>query len=266
LLRKVDLAAGKVTTVAGTGARGGARFGGEKSKSAPRETPLASPWALSQQGDNLYIAMAGTHQIWKMPLDESSIGAFAGNGREDIVDGPLLPNTPYELGFASFAQPSGLSSEGSRLFIADSEGSTIRAMPFDPNGNVETLVGLTGTLFDFGDVDGQGRDVRLQHALDVAWWGRGKLYLADTYNNKIKVINVVEKTCQTIAGSGTEGSQDAGEGGQATFNEPGGISAGREKLYVADTNNHTIRMVELTAPYRVSTLELKELSPPRAGR
>ena len=156
--------------------------------------------------------------------------------------------------FASFAQPSGLTSDGKRLFVADSEGSTVRSVPFDPNGNVETLVGLTGTLFDFGDVDGTGRDVRLQHPLGVAW-ADGKLYVADTYNNKIKVIDVDERTCRTIAGTGKPGNADADEGGKATFNEPGGISAAGGKLYVADTNNHAIRVVELAAPYRVTTLE-----------
>jgi hypothetical protein len=109
----------------------------------------------------VYIANAGSHQIWKMALsrkrlDRKRIGPYAGNGREDIVDGPLLPPMPYETGYASFAQPSGLTSDGERLFVADSEGSTVRAVPYDPAGNVETLVGLTGTLFDFGDVDGTG--------------------------------------------------------------------------------------------------------------
>ena len=51
--------------------------------------------------------MAGPHQIWKMPLDEREIGPYAGNGREDIVDGPLLPRVPYDARYSSFAQPSG---------------------------------------------------------------------------------------------------------------------------------------------------------------
>jgi thiol-disulfide isomerase/thioredoxin len=261
LLRKIDLTAKQVATVAGNGEKGGALFGDIAGKIPPREGALASPWALWHHGDDLFIAMAGPHQIWRMPLDESSIGAFAGNGREDIVDGPLLPTVPYQIGFASFAQPSGLASDGTQLFIADSEGSTVRAMPFDPNGQVRTLVGLTGTLFDFGDVDGKGRDVRLQHALGVAWWD-GKLYVADTYNNKIKVIDVGERTCRTIAGTGAAGKQDADEGAEATFNEPGGISAAGGKLYVADTNNHAIRIVELTAPYRVSNVNIQKLSSP----
>ena len=270
LLRKADLASRRVTTVAGTGEKGSAwpefgavgenpKQGGAAGRGSLKSTALSSPWALWQQGSDLYIAMAGMHQIWKMPLDESKIGAYAGNGREDIVDGALLPGTPYDPRFASFAQPSGLSSDGKRLFVADSEGSTVRSVPFDPNGKVETLVGLTGTLFDFGDTDGSGRDVRLQHPLDVAW-ADGKLYVADTYNNKIKVIDVERRTCRTLAGTGKPGNADGEKGAAAAFNEPAGISAAGGKLYVADTNSHLIRVVDLAGTNGVTTLKIEGLA------
>ncbi|HEX2474836.1 MAG TPA: NHL domain-containing thioredoxin family protein, partial [Lacipirellulaceae bacterium] len=267
LLRKVDLAAKQVTTIAGTGEKGNGWPGWNEDRSGrfvgpPKTTQLASPWALWPHGSDLYIAMAGPHQIWKMPLDEGEIGPYAGNGREDIADGPLLPNIPYDGSYSSFAQPSGLTSDGTRLFVADSEGSTIRSVPFDPAGGVETLVGLTGTLFDFGDVDGVGREVRLQHALGVAWWDV-RLYVADTYNNKIKVIDVDERSCRTVAGSGAAGRNDAADGVKATFNEPAGLSAAGGKLYVADTNNHAIRIMELAAPYRVTTLAIEGLEAPK---
>jgi DNA-binding beta-propeller fold protein YncE len=273
LLRKADLASRRVTTVAGTGEKGSAwpdfravaespKQGAAAKRGALKTTALASPWALWQHGTDLYIAMAGMHQIWKMPLDESKIEAYAGNGREDIADGPLLPGTPYDPRFSSFAQPSGLSSDGKRLFVADSEGSTVRSVPFDPNGKVETLVGVTGTLFDFGDVDGSGRDVRLQHALDVAW-ADGKLYVTDTYNNKIKVIDVEQRTCRTLAGTGKAGNADGEKGRAATFNEPAGISAANGKLYVADTNSHLVRVVDLSGTNRVTTLKIVGLNPPR---
>jgi thiol-disulfide isomerase/thioredoxin len=262
LLRKVNLQAQQVTTIAGTGEKGGALFGGARVQSRPRETPLASPWSLWVSGDRLYIAMAGPHQLWWMPLDESTIELFAGNGREDIADGPLVPSEPYKPGAASFAQPSELTSDGTNLFVADSEGSTVRSVPLSGKGKVRTLVGLTGTLFEFGDVDGRGREVRMQHPLGVAW-SEGKLYVADTYNNKIKAIDVKRRMCHTIAGNGKPGRQDAAEGGDAEFNEPGGIWAADGKLFVADTNNHAIRVVELAAPHRVTTLELQGLTAPR---
>ncbi|MEX2169530.1 MAG: thioredoxin-like domain-containing protein [Pirellulales bacterium] len=259
LLREVDLTNGSVTTIAGTGqqARG---FAGLDPTAAPTNTSLASPWALWIHEGQLYVAMAGTHQIWIMPLDKSSISPYAGNGREDVVDGRLLPRTPYRLGFSSFAQPSGLASDGERLFVADSEGSTIRAVPFDRKGKVETLVGLTNTLFDFGDVDGVGDDVRLQHALGVAWHGEN-LYVADTYNNKIKVLDVEERSCKTFAGNGESGHADAESPLAATFDEPAGLTAAAGKLYVADTNNHLIRVIDLEHGNRVSTLAIEGLAP-----
>ena len=214
LLRKVDLAAKQVTTVAGTGEKGSAwpAFG-ERSRSLnrcgakPRRHERRRWPARGRCGITATICTSrwpGRIRFGRCRSMRATIGPYAGNGREDIVDGPLLPSVPYDADYASFAQPSGLTSDGKRLFVADSEGSTIRAVPFDPNGKVETLVGLTGTLFDFGDVDGNGRDVRLQHPLGVAWWD-GKLYVADTYNNKIKVIDVEQRTCHTIAGSGKAG-------------------------------------------------------------
>ena len=264
LLRKVSLAVHTVTTIAGTGEQGSGWPRGKDQRrfvGMPKSTPLNSPWALWVHGSDLYIAMAGSHQIWRMPRDEREIGPFAGNGREDIVDGPLLPSEPFAMGIASFAQPSGLASDGKSLFVADSEGSAIRALPFDAAGRVETLFGVPGSLFDFGDVDGDRRTTRLQHPLGIVHDGR-KLYLADTYNNKIKVADLATGTCRSLAGTGMVGRVDAEDGLRASFNEPGGISVAAGKLFVSDTNNHAIRVIDLTRNNQVSTLSLEGLALP----
>jgi thiol-disulfide isomerase/thioredoxin len=275
LLRKVDLAEKQVTTIAGTGeqARGWGgldenrlhhgrlplHFGGK-----PKVTALNSPWDLLIDDRVLYIAMAGPHQIWKMPLSGLEIGPYAGNGREDIVDGPLLPRRPYDEGFSSFAQPSGLASDGKQLYVADSEGSSIRVVPLAvaPGALVKTLLGTAhldfNRLFDFGDVDGEGFSVRLQHPLGLAFY-EGKLYIADTYNNKVKVVDVITTKCQTLAGTGQAGKDDA----PAMFHEPAGLSAAAGRLYVADTNNHAIRTIALNDGNRVATLEISGLQPPK---
>ncbi len=99
--------------------------------------------------------------------------------------------------------------------------------------------------------------------LGVAWSG-GKLYVADTYNNKIKVIDIDQHTCQTVAGTGKSGNADADNGAAATFSEPGGFSAAAGRLFVADTNNHLIRVVDLTAPFSVTTLQIHGLTAPSA--
>jgi sugar lactone lactonase YvrE len=271
LLRKIDLAAKSVTTIAGTGAQGrnawpglpdDAPLGGfnlqlpERFVGPPKTTAINSPWALYIHGADLYIAMAGPHQIWKMPLDESEIGPYAGNGREDIADGRLLPRAPYQRGSSSFAQPSGLTGDKNWLYVADSEGSAIRAVPFDPSKEVETIIGTLGSLFTFGDVDGGADEARLQHALGVVHHD-GLLYIADTYNNKIKVVDLKARTSRGFAGTGKPGKSDS----PAAFDEPAGISYAAGKLYVADTNNHLIRTVDL-ATREVKTLTITGLGPP----
>ncbi len=268
LIRKVDLESKRVTTVAGLGSQ--ARRAPPMGRLAnPLKTALNSPWALWIHGRDLYIAMAGTHQIWKMRLDRPGIALYAGNGREDIVDGPLIPRQLYQTGFCSLAQPSGLASDGRWLYVADSEGSSIRAVPLDPRGKVKTVVGTAhlpaARLFTFGDVDGQGRQVRLQHPLGVVYY-QGKLYVADTYNNKIKVIDPADGTTRTVAGTGKQGRSDD----TATFDEPAGITAAAGRLFVADTNNHSIRVIELghgsagVVGGKVSTLSIPGLVPPEA--
>jgi sugar lactone lactonase YvrE len=262
LIRKVDLTKKQVTTIAGTGhqSRQEPTF---REAEKPRKTALNSPWALYIHGKDLYIAMAGAHQIWKMNLDETAIGVYAGNGAEDIVDGPLAPRRTYEPGFASFAQPSGLASDGAWLYVADAEGSSIRAVPFDHNKKVRTVVGTAhlpdARLFTFGDVDGPAPQVKLQHALGIVYY-EDKLYIADTYNNKIKVIDPVSGDTNTLAGTG---AADYAENPPA-FNNPSGLSEAGGKLFVADTNNHCIRVLDLNNSNVVSTVDIAGLKPPES--
>ena len=259
-IRRVDLAARKVSTVAGTGQQGRERAAAGR-RADPLRTALSSPWDLLLHGDDLFIAMAGSHQIWKMPRNGSSIGPCAGNGQEDVVDGPLLPRQPLESGYASFAQPSGLASDGKWLYVADSEGSSIRAVPLSLRGDVRTVAGTSqlpaARLFTFGDVDGPGAQARFQHPLGLAFHG-GRIYVADTYNHKIRVVDPADGTTRTLTGAGRPGHSDQ----PAAFFEPAGLSVAAGKLFVADTNNHLIRAIDLKT-LQVSTLAIAGLKPPQ---
>ncbi|MDG2381061.1 MAG: thioredoxin-like domain-containing protein [Pirellulaceae bacterium] len=269
LIRHVDLTQKTVRTIAGMGIQGRNAWPGwtgdpnQKPESgrwvgAPLETALNSPWALWIHDHHLMIAMAGSHQLWRMPLKGDTIGPYAGNGREDIVDGPRLPVTPYGLNASSFAQPSGLASDGRRLFVADSEGSAIRVLPFDPTRPVSTLIGPSqlpaNRLFEFGDIDGKLSSGKLQHAIGIAY-GDQKLFVADTYNNKVKVIDLSEATISTL-------TNPADNDQPFLFNEPAGLSFAAGKLYVADTNNHRIRVLNLLEPSQIQDLKISGLSPP----
>ena len=119
-------------------------------------------------------------------------------------------------------------------------------------GKVRTIVGEG--LFEFGDVDGVGPKVRLQHALGVAYHA-GKLYVADTYNSKIKLIDPVTRELRNLPGRPTGLAQ--GQDVQRT----GGLSFAGDKLFVADTNNHRIQVVDL-ATKAVSTLQLQGVEAP----
>jgi thiol-disulfide isomerase/thioredoxin len=251
LLRALDLKKKTVKTIAGTGQQGEDRRNG----GAALKVGLNSPWDILLQGDKLYIAQAGFHQIWTLDLEKDQLVLFAGSGREDILDGPLVAaDNGFRIRASSFAQPSGLTSDGKFLYVADSEVSGVRAIPLDGKSEVKTLVGVG--LFEFGDDDGVGDKVRLQHALGVAFRD-GKIYVADTYNSKIKVLDPKDRSCETFLGGETDGWL-----GGPTFFEPGGLSFAGDKLYVADTNAHRIRVVDLKTK-AVKTLALSGVEAPK---
>jgi thiol-disulfide isomerase/thioredoxin len=227
LIRRIQFDRKQVTTIAGTGKQAAFRAGGGPALA----TALSSPWDLVFIGDKLFIAMAGNHQIWLWNPASATIAPFAGSGREDIIDGPLHS--------AALAQPSGITTDGTRLFFADSEVSAVRAASINSSGQVSTIIGKG--LFEFGDQDGVGVDARLQHPLGV-FWRNGKLYLADSYNHKVKVVDPISRKVETFLGDGKPGSAD---GLQARFSEPGGLTAIKDNLYIADTNNHAIRLANL---------------------
>ncbi|HEX8173944.1 MAG TPA: thioredoxin-like domain-containing protein [Pyrinomonadaceae bacterium] len=243
LIRRVNLKSRVVETLAGTG-RQSHSF---EADGAAREVSLNSPWDLHLSGRTLYVAMAGPHQIWRLELDGMRVSVFAGSGREARMDGTLEES--------AFSQPSGITGDGSRLYVADSEANIIRVIDLS-KGSVETLAG--GDLFDFGDEDGAGDEVRLQHPLGVVAY-EGKVFIADTYNHKIKLLEPRARAVKTFAGTGRPGQADGARG--VSFYEPGGISIARGKLYVADTNNHAVRVVD-TKTRETSTLVIRGLQPP----
>jgi thiol-disulfide isomerase/thioredoxin len=242
LIRHVDLKSRSVDTIAGTGKQTHEHF----EVGPARAVALSSPWDLQLIGRVLYIAMAGPHQIWMLDLDKNEVSTFAGSGREARLDGPLLE--------AGFAQPSGMATDGQTLYVADSESNIIRAIDI-AGGSVKTLVG--GDLFEFGDVDGTGDDVRLQHPLGLLTYG-DKLLIADTYNHKIKELDPKQEKVTSLFGTGKPGQAD---GPTPSFYEPGGLALANGNLYVADTNNHAIRVIDLKTK-RATTLKLNGLTPP----
>lgn len=226
LLRAADMEARVVRTVAGTGAR---LVGGTRRPVPARSAELASPWALALVGRRLFVAMAGSHQLWVVDLAEETVAPFAGSGAESIDDGIL--------GGATLAQPSGLAVAGDRLYFVDAESSAVRWADLDVAFGERAVHTVVGTgLFDFGDRDGVGDDVRLQHPSAIVRRG-DRLLISDTYNHRVKAVDPLTRRVTTLAiAPEVEG-----------LNEPEGLAVAGDRLLVADTNRHRIVAMALAA-------------------
>ena len=213
-IRTIDLRDGSVRTLAGTGNQ-------MRTRADLKAGAMSSPWDVAFVGQVLYVAMAGTHQIWTVKASDGQSRVHSGVGGEDIRDGDHQS--------ALLAQSMGMTSMIGRIFFADAESGAIRWADADELGSVGTIVG-TG-LFDFGDVDGTADDVRLQHPQGIASHPDGRLLVADSYNDCIKLVNPETRSSTTWI---------------RELNEPGGIACNATHAYIADTNAHRIVVAELT--------------------
>jgi thiol-disulfide isomerase/thioredoxin len=254
-IRAVDLKEETVTTIAGDGKQSYARL----TKGVAKDTGLTSPWdivANPKAPHVLYIAMAGNHQLWRLDTKAGTISHWAGSGNENIGDGPVAT--------ADMAQPSGLATDGRNVFVADSEGSCVREINLSGREELRTVVGAHDTenvLFAFGDNDGPARGTkRLQHCLGVAFGG-GLLFIADTYNNKVKSYDPRDRTLKTLVGAHEAGDTD----NPPRLDEPGGVAVAGSTLYIADTNNHRICAFDLKT-HKMRTLSLDGVTAPAPPR
>jgi DNA-binding beta-propeller fold protein YncE len=222
-VRGIDLSSGAVRTIAGTGNQ-------LRTATDVRAGALSSPWDVCAVEDRLFIAMAGTHQIWSVQRDGAGLRPHSGNRHEALVDGPHLD--------AALAQPMGIVSDGRQLYFVDAESSAIRCANVDPAGRVETIVG-TG-LFDFGNRDGVGDHVLMQHQQGIALAEDGRLLVTDSYNDALKWVDPASKSATTWVRG---------------FNEPSGVAVTQKLAYVADTNAHRIATVD-RATGMIGTLEI----------
>uniref|UniRef100_A0A0D9Z6A9 Thioredoxin domain-containing protein n=1 Tax=Oryza glumipatula TaxID=40148 RepID=A0A0D9Z6A9_9ORYZ len=199
-----------------------------------KEEVLNSPWDVcyDPSKETLYIAMAGQHQIWKHNTLDGVTEVLSGDGYERNLNG------------SSSIRVVNLKSGGSRSLAGG-----------DPM--------IPENLFRFGDHDGTGSDVLLQHPLGVVYASDNQIYVADSYNHKIKRLDPVTRKVTTIAGTGRAGYKD-GPALSAQLSEPAGlVEVGDGRLLVADTNNSTIRYIVLNEKgAEVRTLDLIGVQPP----
>jgi sugar lactone lactonase YvrE len=241
-IRRVDMETGVVTTVAGTGSKGVGRHTIDDGWMDATATALRSPWALEPVGNELVVAMAGSHQLYRFAPDTGQLRVFSGNGLERLVDG--------DAEVTGYSQPSGLALglNGVALYVADTEASAIRVVTAE-TGASETLVGEG--LFEFGDRDGVGSAVRLQHPLDLEALPDGRVVLSDTYNDALKRLDPETLEVETWLLDVPDGP----------LNEPRGLSRDGSRLYIVDTNNHRLLVHDLDTEV-TEVVDLKGLRAP----
>lgn len=231
-LRKISLQDNQVTTLVGTGKQGPWRSSGGKGK----EAAISSPWDVAVKDNLVFIAMAGNHQIWTYDINADVVRPFAGNGQEDIVDANRMQ--------AQLAQPSGIFVYNEIIYFTDSETSSVREIDLKTD-HVRTIVGHG--LFAFGHKDGKTSESSFQHPLGLCATGN-KIFVADTYNSAIREIDNERDSVVTLVGKqGTSTMCRLDDPSCDTLGlyEPSDVELYQDKLYIADTNNHLIRVYDL---------------------
>lgn len=186
-LRRFDPATGAVETVAGTGRQW---WQGSPTSGPALEVDLSSPWDVAWWQGKVWIAMAGVHQLWTWDPESDTVAVAAGTTNEGLHDGPAAE--------AWFAQPSGLAATEDRLWIADSETSSLRYVEVSDGGyDIRTAVG--SGLFDFGHRDGDAAQALLQHPLGVTALPDGSVAVCDTYNHALRRYDPATGQVTTLA-------------------------------------------------------------------
>ncbi|MCU0292904.1 MAG: hypothetical protein MUF10_13080, partial [Thermoanaerobaculaceae bacterium] len=238
-IRRIVVATGEVTTLAGTAGSYGSVDG------AGAAARFTHPYGVAADGSgNVLVADSWNHTIRRIVVATGEVTTLAGTaGSSGDSDG-----TGEE---AQFGCPSGVAADGSGdVIVADTWNHTIRRIVVATRA-VTTLAGIAGFG---GSADGTGVVVRFKNPCGVAVDGGGNLFVADTANHTIRRIEVATGEVTTLAGTaGSSGSAD-GIGPAARFKNPYGVAAdGMGNVFVADTNNHTIRRI-VVATGEVTTL------------
>jgi sugar lactone lactonase YvrE len=228
LIRKIVIATGAVTTIAGTAGVAGSADG------TGAAATFNTPRGITTDGANLYVADSGNDTIRKMVIATSVVTTLAGT--------PLTPGFTDGTGAAAlFSNPIGITTDGFNLYLADYGNNTIRKIVI-ATAVVTTLAG--NAAVPAGSADGTGATA-LFNSPDAVTTDGTNLYVADNGNNTIRKIVTATGVVTTIAGaSGAPAGSADGTDGAARFNGPAGITTDGTNLYVADSNNSTIRKIQ----------------------
>lgn len=219
-LRGIVLATGEVRPLAGDGTQWMQGDGTAR---------LSSPWDVAWWQDRVWVAMAGIHQLWTFDPRTGSVAVVAGTTNEGLLDGPAAE--------AWFAQTSGLAPDGDRLWLADSETSSLRYVQAGPGAAYSVHTAVGSGLFDFGFRDGPAEQALFQHPLGVTVLPDGSVAVCDTYNEAVRRYDPTSGEVTTLA---------------TDLAEPSGAYVEEGHLVVVESGSHRLTRLPLGAAGRVT--------------
>jgi streptogramin lyase len=237
VIRKVDGRSGIMTTVAGNGTKGSSGDGGPGPQAQLREP---NDCCLDRRG-GLLIADVSDWRVRRLDLKTGIITTFAGTGKpKGAVDRTHIGDGG-PAGKAVLVGPRGVCVDGEgNTYICEREGNAVRRV--DTKGRISTCAG-TGKKSYGGDGQEAGQ-ATFNGPKGIRCDGHGNLYVVDTENHAIRKIDRKSQRVTTIAGGHRGADGDGGAAVKAGLDRPHGcISDGRGNLYIADSNNHRVRLV-----------------------
>ena len=224
-IKQIVIDNGTATILAGTGSSGSANGVGTLAS-------FNEPKGITTDGTNLYVADSFNHLIRQIGIDNRSVTTLAGSGSFGSANGVGTS--------AKFKRPYGITTDGTNLYVVDTNSHTIRKIGID-NRSVTTLAGTVGSS---GSANGVGTLASFYFPMGITTDGTN-LYVADKDNDLIRQIVISTKAVTTLAGGGSGVGTD-GTGTTASFNSPTGITTDGTNLYVADHDNHKIRKIVIS--------------------
>jgi sugar lactone lactonase YvrE len=228
VIRKIVLATGDVTTVAGATGQAGRADGpsGDARFNQPQGV------ALDAAAQKLYVADTANRAIRLVDLGAGTVST------------PMFMAAPGST-FRGLDAPTGLALDGGRLFVTDYTNDLIVAVDLN-HAEISTLAGQYRASFR---ADGVGMAASFYGPIGIAADGRGNLYVADNQDQSIRKIVIATATVSTLAGGGGLGrGRNDGVGADAQFFSPSGVAAnGSGDLFVADTGNNTVRHIDTSS-------------------
>lgn len=228
IIRKITIATGEVTTIAGTAGNWGSADG------TGSEASFCSPLGITTDGKNLYVVDSRNKTIRKIVIATGVVTTIAGSANEQAyVDG---------IGSAArFDNPTGITTDGTNLYVTEYSKNTIRKIIIS-TGEVSTIA---GTVDVTGSTDGTGATASFNAPQRITTDGIN-LYLTESGNSTIRKIVISTAEVKTIAGSANVRGSADGIGVAASFFIPDGITTDGTNLYISDSGNNTIRKMVIS--------------------